>query len=195
LAPEPAWMLWSRENLAMLGIKAGSSKPLAPCYTDWAIPTRPFVWRSRNYNSKLLNLRLIRYSKFLSCLFFYLSPDKSLSLSAFHILHHFHYCFPLCLSFTMAHETYNLMIIDFPWTPRLVRLVRPWIISMDENKVNCARISMKQWQWDCYKSVARIRLVKTENHSVCATLNCKVCRSETALYCLLSRVVWMYKVQ
>jgi hypothetical protein len=32
------------------------------------------------------------------------------------------------------------------------------------------------------KSVARIRLVKTENHSVCITVNCKVCRTAIALY-------------
>jgi hypothetical protein len=40
------------------------------------------------------------------------------------------------------------------------------------------------------KSVARIRLVKTENHSVCVcvTVNCKVCRSAIALYDLYLRV-------
>jgi hypothetical protein len=34
------------------------------------------------------------------------------------------------------------------------------------------------------KSVARIRLVKTENAGVCVTVNCKLCRSEIALYYL-----------
>jgi hypothetical protein len=34
------------------------------------------------------------------------------------------------------------------------------------------------------KSVARIRLVKSENPSVCATVNCKVCRPAMALYYL-----------
>jgi hypothetical protein len=41
-----------------------------------------------------------------------------------------------------------------------------------------------KWQWDCYKSVARIRLVKTEYPSACVMVNCKVCRSAIALYCL-----------
>jgi hypothetical protein len=39
-------------------------------------------------------------------------------------------------------------------------------------------------QWDGYKSVARIRLVKTVDPSVCVTVNCKVCRQAIALYCL-----------
>jgi hypothetical protein len=34
------------------------------------------------------------------------------------------------------------------------------------------------------KSVARIRLLKTENHNACVTVNCKVRRSAIALYCL-----------
>jgi hypothetical protein len=32
------------------------------------------------------------------------------------------------------------------------------------------------------KSVARIQLVKTENPSVCVTVNCNVCTSAIALY-------------
>jgi hypothetical protein len=34
------------------------------------------------------------------------------------------------------------------------------------------------------RSVARRRLVKTENPSACATVNCKLCKSAIALYCL-----------
>jgi hypothetical protein len=49
-----------------------------------------------------------------------------------------------------------------------------------DKKTSC----MLQWQWDCYKSVARIRLVKTENPSACATVNCEACTSVIALYCL-----------
>jgi hypothetical protein len=32
-----------------------------------------------------------------------------------------------------------------------------------------------KWQWDCYKSVAKIRLAKTENPGECVTVNGKVC--------------------
>jgi hypothetical protein len=41
-----------------------------------------------------------------------------------------------------------------------------------------------KWQWDGSKSVGSIRLVKTENPSACVSLNCKVCKSAIALYCL-----------
>jgi hypothetical protein len=41
-----------------------------------------------------------------------------------------------------------------------------------------------EWQWECCKSVARIRLRKTENPSACVTVNFKVRRSAIELYCL-----------
>jgi hypothetical protein len=44
-------------------------------------------------------------------------------------------------------------------------------------------------QWDGYISVARLRLLKIENPSAFVTVNCKVCKSAIALYCLWSRVV------
>jgi hypothetical protein len=47
-------------------------------------------------------------------------------------------------------------------------------------------------QWDCYKSVARIRQVKPEKPSACETVNSKVCRIAIALYCLWSRVVCVW---
>jgi hypothetical protein len=46
-----------------------------------------------------------------------------------------------------------------------------------------------RWQWDCYKSVDRIRPVKTENSSMYVTVKCEVCRSAIALYCLSSLVL------
>jgi hypothetical protein len=38
-----------------------------------------------------------------------------------------------------------------------------------------------KWQWECYKFIARIRLMKTENPCACVTINYKVRRSATAL--------------
>jgi hypothetical protein len=49
-----------------------------------------------------------------------------------------------------------------------------------EIKTSCMVLSDN----DCYKYVARIRLVKTEKTSACVTVDCKVCRSAIALYCL-----------
>jgi hypothetical protein len=37
------------------------------------------------------------------------------------------------------------------------------------------KVSVLRW-------IARRRLVKTENPSACATVNCKLCKSATALY-------------
>jgi hypothetical protein len=39
-------------------------------------------------------------------------------------------------------------------------------------------------QWDGYKCVARISLVKAENPSAYVTMNCKVCKSALAMYVL-----------
>jgi hypothetical protein len=39
------------------------------------------------------------------------------------------------------------------------------------------------------KYVAGIRLVKTENPSACVTVNCKVCTSAIATYCMWYQVV------
>jgi hypothetical protein len=50
-----------------------------------------------------------------------------------------------------------------------------------------------KWQWYCDKSVARIRLVKTEDPNACVTVNWKVCRIAKALYCFCLEL-WMYKV-
>jgi hypothetical protein len=47
-------------------------------------------------------------------------------------------------------------------------------------KTSCVILSYSE----TYKSVARIRLVRTGNHSACATGNWKVCRIATALYYL-----------
>jgi hypothetical protein len=55
--------------------------------------------------------------------------------------------------------------------------------EMAWNELDCTKkTSYVIWsESETYKSVARIRLVKTENLSVCATVNCKVCRSAIAL--------------
>jgi hypothetical protein len=48
---------------------------------------------------------------------------------------------------------------------------------------------------ESYKSVAWIRLVKTENHSERVTVNCKVCKSAIALPALAVVPSCVYKVQ
>jgi hypothetical protein len=47
-----------------------------------------------------------------------------------------------------------------------------------------------KWQWDCHNSVARIRLVKTENPSACATVNCNVCRMPSSGMWRRVDIVW-----
>jgi hypothetical protein len=54
-----------------------------------------------------------------------------------------------------------------------------------EKKPSC----VLQLQWNGYKSTARVRLVKTENTSVCIMVNCKMCSSATALISS-----WVYKM-
>jgi hypothetical protein len=56
--------------------------------------------------------------------------------------------------------------------------------EMARNELDTAKL-----QWDGYISVARLRLLKIENPSACVMVNCKVCKSAIALYCLWSRVV------
>jgi hypothetical protein len=61
---------------------------------------------------------------------------------------------------------------------------RNWIESSLRNWQiqNNGKKRIRLWQWDSYNSVARIRLLKTDNPSECVTVNCKVCRLAIALY-------------
>jgi hypothetical protein len=54
--------------------------------------------------------------------------------------------------------------------------------EMTRNELDSAKkTSCVKSQWDCYISVVRIRLLKTENPSACVSENCKVCKSAIAL--------------
>jgi NAD(P)H-nitrite reductase large subunit len=67
---------------------------------------------------------------------------------------------------------------------------------METSDLSCKSTAVKRTLHECcsysetdiitvLKSVARTRLVKTENTAVCITVNCKVCRPAIALYYLL----------
>jgi hypothetical protein len=87
---------------------------------------------------------------------------------------------------------------EFSWRRVQLRHLSRILSSSGDGSRRWLRRNCKKWmrlckedficdsklQWDGYKSVARIRQVKTENTNACAKVNCEVCRSAIALYCL-----------
>jgi hypothetical protein len=59
--------------------------------------------------------------------------------------------------------------------------------EMARKESGCGKTSLcvLLWQWHCYKSTARIRLVKKENPTVCVMVNCEVCWSVIALQLII----------
>jgi hypothetical protein len=57
------------------------------------------------------------------------------------------------------------------------------LVVEEELEVSLWRLSvwLEDLVTDCFNSVARVRLMKTENPSACVTVNCK---SAIVLYCL-----------
>jgi hypothetical protein len=57
-------------------------------------------------------------------------------------------------------ESWELAIVEY-WQERIRRHKEDFMCNL-------------KWQWECYESVAKIWLVKTDDPRACITVNCKV---------------------